>query len=160
MSLNGERMHDPDGKRRRAGVICVNYLGAEPSLLFISSRKRTGAWMLPAGGIEEGEAEGAAAVREVWEEAGATGSKLDHLCVLDSVDGAARTHYFTMTEVTLHDEYPEAKERMRKWVPFSQALAVIDDKCASAIRSYLDSLDHSVDTTSLRHNACTAGSTS
>ncbi len=42
--------------------------GNELEVLLVSSRKHDGKWVLPKGGVEEGESTLQAAVRELWEE--------------------------------------------------------------------------------------------
>ena len=43
-------------------------------VVLVSSKHSGGGWLVPGGGLEAGEEETAAAIREAWEEAGITGS--------------------------------------------------------------------------------------
>ncbi|XP_064082245.1 serine/threonine-protein kinase pakG-like isoform X2 [Macrobrachium nipponense] len=65
------RLIDDEGYIRRAASICVNK--EETQVLLVSSKKDRCAWLVPGGGLEVGEDEEAAAVREAWEEAGVLG---------------------------------------------------------------------------------------
>ena len=57
------------------GVVLVNAQG----LIFAGQRKDSDspAWQMPQGGIDDGEKPRAAALRELWEETGVTGDKVD-----------------------------------------------------------------------------------
>ena len=55
-----------------AGCVAYRYVGAAP--LFLLILDKYGRWTLPKGHLKAGEGEQAAAVREVWEETGITGT--------------------------------------------------------------------------------------
>jgi 8-oxo-dGTP diphosphatase len=57
-------------------VIGAHYRG---DWIFVRHRDRE-TWEMPAGHIEQGESADQAAVRELYEEAGAVRSSLDHIC--------------------------------------------------------------------------------
>jgi 8-oxo-dGTP pyrophosphatase MutT (NUDIX family) len=59
---------DPDASYSRVRVLCLR----DGALLLVQHRWVDGSyfWMVPGGGIKEGEGIDEAAVREVWEEAG------------------------------------------------------------------------------------------
>jgi 8-oxo-dGTP pyrophosphatase MutT (NUDIX family) len=64
-----EREHS--GCKQWCSKVCVF---SRPQVLLVSSSKYTDRWIIPGGGVEDGEKCGAeTAVREVLEEAGVTG---------------------------------------------------------------------------------------
>ncbi|KAL8286186.1 hypothetical protein RQP46_004674 [Phenoliferia psychrophenolica] len=113
-------------------------LASEPQILLVASRKHDLKWVLPKGGIEEGENSEEAAEREAWEEAGlvlGSSMHLSHLITLPdaqphkhspsqdptAADFIPSTIYsfeiFALPDASaLADEWPEKSERERKWV--------------------------------------------
>lgn len=49
-------------------IISTSSLSDEPSFLLVPSRKHTGKFVFPKGGVEEGESAAVAGERESWEE--------------------------------------------------------------------------------------------
>lgn len=124
--------------KRRAGGLVVR----GDAVLLINSRKTPNVWIVPAGTVERGETDAAAALREVEEEAGV-------VCAL--ADGAAAplgryadddklvvTAYFVMT---VREERPtwEDKDlgRVRKWWPLAEAADVLKERDRAPLRDYL-----------------------
>lgn len=60
-----------------AGGIVVRFARDEPRVLIVTTRRSRKRWVLPKGRVERGESAGAAALREVREEAGVTGRLVD-----------------------------------------------------------------------------------
>ena len=57
-----------------AGAIAARLDGPEPLFLLVSARKSQGNWIFPKGHLKKGETHEQAALRELLEEAGVTGS--------------------------------------------------------------------------------------
>ncbi|KAI5477031.1 NUDIX hydrolase domain containing protein [Pseudohyphozyma bogoriensis] len=125
-------------------IICSESIKAEPQFLLVSSRKHD-AYVLPKGGIEEGETAAEAAERESWEEAGliqGSATHLSHICEIpdpsphnkspskdpsDSSFVPQTVYHFELFLLsgapTLADDWPEKDERKdRKWVKGWDAL--------------------------------------
>ena len=117
------RLRDAVGYRLRVACICFQFAdGPLPRLLLISSTSKTGRWIVPAGGMEEGETAGAAASREAHEEAGVTGT-VAPLCWVHDHDKKYRTALFALhVSSVLHDGYADAGRRERRWFDLHTAM--------------------------------------
>lgn len=60
-------------------IISTSSLSDEPSFLLVPSRKHTGKFVFPKGGVEEGESAAVAGERESWEEGGLILGSATHL---------------------------------------------------------------------------------
>ncbi|KAK4055162.1 hypothetical protein OIV83_000442 [Microbotryomycetes sp. JL201] len=120
-------------------VVSSASLKSTPRFLVVGSRKHTGKFVLPKGGIEDGETAQEAAERESWEEAGlklGQALHLDHLTTLsdskphksspaqdpkDSAFVSSTIYNFELFVVQAEDDalaedWPEKEERTRRWV--------------------------------------------
>eukprot|EP00736_Rhodelphis_marinus_P011721 Rmarinus@m.8057 len=117
--------------RVRAG--CIPYrvdIDAKPQVLLITSRKHPGQWILPIGGVEDGEDIVTAAVREAMEEAGVTGAVSMKVGAFDDKSKGWRAHLFALRVKSLLDEgaWPESHERQRQWFSFDDAESVLQPR--------------------------------
>lgn len=120
--------------KRQVAAAVFRGSGADCELMLITSRD-SGRWIVPKGWIEDGEDGAAAAVREVWEEAG---------LVVEALAGGPVGHYRYLKErrrravvcdvdvymvklVEQKDHWPERDQRRRKWVPVASAIGMIDE---------------------------------
>ncbi|RKP29690.1 hypothetical protein METBISCDRAFT_18072 [Metschnikowia bicuspidata] len=137
------QLYNPEtGARMVAGCICLN--DTRDRVLMILSSVHKDTWVLPKGGVESEESEdfAVAAARESWEEAGCEGCIGEKLPVVYDMrgkkapvlEGQARKdwdpgkivpklefHFYTMEGVQLSPEWPELKQRKRKWCTYSEA---------------------------------------
>ncbi|XP_066951438.1 uncharacterized protein [Macrobrachium rosenbergii] len=122
------RLIDDEGYIRRAASICVNK--EETQVLLVSSKKDRCAWLVPGGGLEVGEDEEAAAVREAWEEAGVLGHIARYLGLFESYHHSGlkkhRTAVYVLIVAEEHNQFPEARlGRTRKWFSMEEALRLL-----------------------------------
>ncbi|EIW69637.1 hypothetical protein TREMEDRAFT_73926 [Tremella mesenterica DSM 1558] len=109
-------------------------------VLMITSRARPDLWILPKGGVEDGETSGQAAVREAWEEAGTPKDlfppKEEDKLLIISLKGGKRgkgsiwhVHVLEVDEddVKSVKDWPEAHQRQRAWFTLSSALSRINE---------------------------------
>jgi len=115
---NVPRTYDKNGFKLRAGCLCFKD-ESEREVLLVTSSKDSNYWVVPAGGIDPGESAEEAAVREVYEEAGAVG-KLDKcLGVFQNDKSKTQTYMYTMIVKNL----VEPKENKdRKWFMLKEAV--------------------------------------
>ncbi len=114
-----------------AGGLVVDRVDGAPRGALIGRRDRRGRllWSLPKGHIEDGESARQAAIREVAEETGITGSILDELGVIDFwfiADGRRihkTVHHFLL--VAQSGELSDADIEVADvaWVPLAEASA-------------------------------------
>ncbi|XP_047488533.1 uncharacterized protein LOC125038917 [Penaeus chinensis] len=119
------RLVDEQGFIRRAACLCVDE--TESKVLLVSSKKDLCSWLVPGGGVEEGEEPAEAAVREAWEEAGVQGRVTRYLGVFETNHHSGRkkhrTAVFVVVVKQIHAQYPEAHlGRARQWFSFEEAL--------------------------------------
>lgn len=114
-----------DALVRQAGALAYVVMGGEPYFLLVTSRTRPDTWIFPKGHVEEGETTERCAQRELFEEAGVSGTVVTALgSVLAEVPTAgglgAEVHYFLVLEERRVD--PQ-EGRQREWLPYARARA-------------------------------------
>ncbi|XP_018025254.1 uncharacterized protein LOC108680848 [Hyalella azteca] len=124
-----KRVKDREGFIRRAACVCVN--ADETEVLLVSSKNSSEVWLVPGGGLEEGEDAQEAALREAYEEAGVRGTVLAYLGLFESRSEMSasgkkhRTAVFVIKVISEEDDFPESKTlgRQRKWMSIDDALS-------------------------------------
>ncbi len=113
-------------------------------VLLVSSRD-TGRWIIPKGWPVDGETPTAAAAMEAWEEAGVRGRVhevcLGHYAYLKWIDEEMSlpciVAVFPLEVLRLDDDYPEAKERKRKWLtPKKAAQRLQEQELREIVQSF------------------------
>ena len=114
--------------RGQIGAICWRMHRAKVEVLLITSRD-TGRWVIPKGWPMEGLSEAEAASIEAWEEAGVRGDiapeslgSFDYDKVLSATKAIPCTvTVFGLRVAALHTDFPERKQRRRKWFAAEKA---------------------------------------
>ncbi|UWQ13807.1 NUDIX hydrolase [Aliiroseovarius sp. M344] len=123
-------------KRLQVAALCYRGAGDDKEVLLVTSRG-TGRWILPKGWPMDGKNAAEAARQEAWEEAGVSEGQLDRTSIgaFDSekemdFGGIARctTSVFPLKVEKLDDDFPEADERRRTWVPAERAAEMVAEK--------------------------------
>ncbi|EST06129.2 NUDIX hydrolase domain protein [Kalmanozyma brasiliensis GHG001] len=100
--------------------------GVDASLLrvyLVSSRKHDGKWVLPKGGIEDGENARQAALREMWEEAGIIGEP-DVLATPSLSDRGCRLLHIKVDDHKPHKDSPGKHADEEGFVPRARYIAM------------------------------------
>jgi 8-oxo-dGTP pyrophosphatase MutT (NUDIX family) len=107
-----------------AGGVVVKRAGDGIRYLLVTSKRQPADWVLPKGHIEPGEAPEAAAVREVWEEAGVEATIRELLAYLDFAATREQVRVaFYLMDMVREDEPGEG--RRRTWMSLEQVLRAI-----------------------------------
>jgi len=112
-------------------------LGKEAGIevLLVTSRE-TGRWIIPKGWPIKGFKPAKTAAREAYEEAGVrghvSGRPLGHYVYEKWLEGGVASlpcevHVFPLLVKTQLKKWPESRQRKIRWLPASEAAAVIDD---------------------------------
>jgi 8-oxo-dGTP pyrophosphatase MutT (NUDIX family) len=123
---------DKSGAKLQYGALCWRQGADGVEVLMITSRD-TGRWVIPKGWPMPGLSPEAAAAQEAWEEAGVEGV-MSPLCVgrygyqkclsvTASVPCAVAV--YAMRVEGLAKNFPEIKERRRKWFPLAEAATLV-----------------------------------
>jgi len=121
--------------RSQFGAIPWRISNGKLQILLITSRG-TGRWILPKGWPMDGKTGAEAARIEAWEEAGVKSKRVgrqpvgafDYTKVHD--DGLAEPCSATVYPIKVDkvkDEFPEAGQRKRKWVPMAKAAEMVEE---------------------------------
>ena len=128
-------------RRIQVAALCTREKKGAIEVLLITSRD-TGRWVLPKGWPINGLDAPGAALREAWEEAGVKEANINSEPVgiygydkrLDSGLEVPVDVTVFETEVTeLVDDFPEAEERTRRWVPAQEAAGMVNEPQLQAI---------------------------
>ncbi|KAK8869903.1 hypothetical protein IAR55_000471 [Kwoniella newhampshirensis] len=129
--------HDRPVHPRHVAVAIV-FSPTTQKILMITSRAHPHLWILPKGGIEQGETSGEAAVRESYEEAGTPldlpPPEDDEKIVLLSLPSKKRSSLWHVHVILVDEqlvrktpEWPESHQRRRAWFTPSSALGKIQE---------------------------------
>ncbi|MBO6520001.1 MAG: NUDIX hydrolase [Rhodospirillales bacterium] len=117
----------------QSAVLAYSFEGGTPKVLMVTSRGR-GRWVLPKGGIEEGQSAQEAAVAEAYEEAGIRGRVADSKIgtyTYSKVDQPEKCAYhvrvYPMTVSHMSDDWPEKDQRDRTWMDFPSAANAVEE---------------------------------
>ncbi|SMP25255.1 NUDIX hydrolase [Shimia sagamensis] len=128
-------------RRIQVAALCTREKMGATEVLLITSRD-TGRWVLPKGWPINGLDAPGAALREAWEEAGVKEANINSEPVgiygyAKRLDGGLEVPVDVTvfeTEVKqLVDDFPEAEERTRKWVPAQEAAGMVNEPQLQAI---------------------------
>jgi 8-oxo-dGTP pyrophosphatase MutT (NUDIX family) len=109
-------------------------------VLLITSRE-TRRWVIPKGWPIKGLKPRQTAAREAWEEAGVegrTGARKIGVFDYDKrLSGGqlqpVRVEVYSLEVLGLHDEWPEAHQRERRWMPAPEAASLVDEPGLSGL---------------------------
>ncbi len=138
------RRHDPEAYRDQSAVIPYRWRKKDVQVCLITSM-RARHWIVPKGIIEPDLSPPASAAKEALEEAGVEGhvwSKKIGEYEIEKAGGVCRVRTYLMRVDSIHDDWPEAPWRKRRWVTLDSArdrvhhdgLAAIIDKVPRWIR--------------------------
>ncbi len=127
--------------RFQVAALCYRGKGDNKEVLLITSRG-TGRWILPKGWPIDGMNASEAAAQEAWEEAGVKDGKpanepLGEYTYDKHLDGGGvatcSTQVFPIKVKQLEQDFPEASERERKWVPAEEAAEMVREEDLQAL---------------------------
>lgn len=130
--------------RGQFAALCYRIKGGKPEILLITSR-RSGRWIVPKGWPIDGMTPAASAGREAWEEAGVIGKASDRCLGLYSYTKQNGSKLvvpciamiYPVLVKTLVSDFPEARERRRRWFsPRKAATRVSEPELARILRDF------------------------
>lgn len=121
--------------RFQVAALCYRKSEGQKEVLLITTRG-TGRWMLPKGWPMDGKSGAEAARIEAWEEAGVKPKRVgrqpvgafEYMKLHD--DGLAEPCSATVYPIKVEkvkDQFPEAGQRKRKWVPMTEAAEMVEE---------------------------------
>lgn len=123
-------------------ALCWRENGPDIEILLITSRD-TGRWVIPRGWPMEGKTRAEAAAQEAWEEAGVKGQPHPVPVGVYQYWKPERASEIEVTVFSLRadkaaKDFPERKQRKRKWLPAREAAALVaEGGLAEMIRSFV-----------------------
>jgi len=130
--------------RMQVAALCYRMNGEDLEICMVTSR-RSKRWILPKGWPMHKQTPAQAAATEAWEEAGVTGTAIDHcLGAYSYVKPLSRNPTPVIVMVypievdTVANKWPEKKQRKRKWVSPKKAAKKLTEPELSRIVSTFD----------------------
>ncbi len=131
--------------RSQFAALCFRIEDGETEVLLISSRTRK-RWIIPKGWPMDGHSGAQAAAQEAWEEAGAIGLTHPHSLGVYSYSKLSGPRkglpcmvaVYPLQVTELRRNYPERKQRKRKWFSLEKAAEKISEPELRAILEHFD----------------------
>ena len=132
LTLRGLRKED---LRTQFAALCYRVRSRKIEILLITSR-RSGRWIVPKGWPSPGLTPADSALQEAWEEAGVIGTAISRPLGMfsyvkvrdgDADDLPCVAMLYPVKVKSLAKDYPESKERRRKWVSRKKASSLVDE---------------------------------
>lgn len=120
-------------RRLQVAALCTRGQGALTEVLLVTSRG-TGRWVLPKGWPMRGRSAAQAALQEAWEEAGVRRGRVSDRPVgrytaekglASGLPVPVELLVFAVEVEDLRDDFPEAGQRRRVWVPPAEAAGMV-----------------------------------
>ena len=136
---------DKRGVRTQFAALCYRVHNDETQILLVTSRTSR-RWIIPKGWPVEGATPAEAAATEAFEEGGVKG-KTTNVCigffsytkVIDKDESLpCAVSVFPVKVKKLLDDYPEAKERKRKWFSQKRAASLVREPELKKIIKHFD----------------------
>jgi 8-oxo-dGTP pyrophosphatase MutT (NUDIX family) len=119
--------------RTQFGALCYRVRNDKVQVLLITSRN-TGRWIVPKGWPMDGHSPQQAALTEAWEEAGVIGKARGNALGIYSYNKAnddkkwpCVVAVFPVKVARLEKDFPEVKERKRKWFSRKKAASLVHE---------------------------------
>ena len=118
--------------RTQFAALCYRVRKSELQVCLVTTR-RTKRWILPKGWPMHKQTPADAAATEAWEEAGLKGRAFDHcLGVFSAVkplgpDAPVIVMVYPLKVKHIASDFPEATQRVRKWVSRKKAARLVDE---------------------------------
>lgn len=119
--------------RTQFAALCWRMKGKKVQICLVTSRG-SGRWILPKGWPMHNETPAQAAATEAWEEAGIRGQAIDfclgaysYIKPIGNVPAPVVVMIYPVAVTNIHDDWPEAKSRKRKWMRPKKAAAKLSD---------------------------------
>ena len=120
--------------RTQFAALCYRVVKDQVQVLLVTSRGRQ-RWILPKGWPMDGKTPGECAAIEAWEEAGVVGKPSDRCLGIFSyakiIDEDTNLPcigmVFPVKVKSLKNDFPEAKQRRRKWVSLKKAAKLLSE---------------------------------
>lgn len=117
---------------QQVAALCVRQRDGGVEVLLVTSRD-TGRWILPKGWPMPDRSMAQAALQEAWEEAGVRGvvheqsvGSFEDIKRMDSGERhPVRLHVFRVDVEVVLEDYPEAGQRQRRWLPPLAAASMV-----------------------------------
>jgi 8-oxo-dGTP pyrophosphatase MutT (NUDIX family) len=127
---------------RQSGVIPYRQNNGQPEVLLITSMTR-GRWIVPKGNPMDGLSLRESAIQEAYEEAGVRGRvpRSRHGEYRHSGGGGSLVEVYLMEVESELDDWPEAADRERQWVPIARAIELVEDAGLKTLLAKLEVRD-------------------
>lgn len=129
---------------RQFAALCFTTARGKTRVLLVTSRG-TGRWIVPKGWPVEGATDAGTAALEAWEEAGVIGRTFDQ-CIGSYTyvkrlpkrrDQLCLAEIYPVKVLSLKGDYPERRQRRRKWFTLKKAAAEVDEpELAQILRDF------------------------
>lgn len=122
-------------KRLQVAALCYRNEGDDREVLLVTSRD-TGRWIIPKGWPIRGLSSSEAAKQEAWEEAGVSDGRIATKTIgtytydktlSNGLPVSVQTLVYPFEVEDLKEDFPEARERRRKWVSPSNAAGLVQE---------------------------------
>jgi len=131
----GDNVRVTGATRQQVAALCFRGKGKDREVLLITSRD-TGRWVLPKGWPIDGLDDAQSALQEAWEEAGVRKARVDqtplgHYHYDKRLSGGTglpvKVDVYAARVEKLKDDFPEMRERKRKWISAAKAAKMVDE---------------------------------
>ncbi|MGR3364313.1 MAG: NUDIX hydrolase [Maritimibacter harenae] len=120
----------------QVAALCYRKTDGGKEVLLVTSRG-TGRWILPKGWPMQGKTAAESAREEAWEEAGVTAKSVGETplgsfdYIKDRDEGLPTpcdTQVYPVEVADVTDDFPEAGERERRWLPVEEAAQLVEEE--------------------------------
>lgn len=130
--------------QQQFAALCFDTARGKTRVLLVTSRG-TGRWIIPKGWPVDGATAAGSAAREAWEEAGVIGRTSDQCLgaytyvkrMPKGRDQFCSALIYPVKVLSLRGDYPERRQRRRKWFTLKKAAGQVDEpELAQILRDF------------------------